>query len=478
MNRSTYHSIIYICSLFLLLTSLGCKKFLDIKPGDNTSVNPHLISDFEQILNNEQLVSASYMTADLMSDDIMLSDDFMNKRSTTAYVKAYRWWPVIWDASENDPMYNSSYQLILQSNVIIDRVNLAPDGSAAQKNIVRAQAEIHRAYNYFQLANLYGKGYNAATAAQDLAVPLILKPDASLLPSRATVQQVYGQILLDLQDAINTSDLPNFGTDVIHPGRAAALALQARVYLFMGNYAQALASANAALSIKSTLLDYNTFSFAFGTNPSNGIINKPLTLKDQARNPEALLVRINLETDFYLFSTAPFVSDDLMALFQNNDLRFTYNFSPSRTTARPTYFVYDNTGLLFNYGIGVPEMLLIKAECLARQGDAANALAQLELIRKFRFKPVDYVPLVNAGAEEALKQVLAERRRELFLHGGLRLFDLKRLNMDNRFSKDLVRVSDIDGHTISTLKPGGAGYLVPFAPRIVATNPNIIQNPR
>jgi len=463
----------------VLLISSGCKKFLDIKPDTNTGNNPHLIADFEQMLNNAALAAPDYLPADLMSDDVMLADNLLGTYSSSFYVKAYQWWPVIWDASENDPMYNNSYRMILQCNIILDRINAVPDGTLAQKNVVSAQAKVNRAYYYFQLVSLYSKGYHAATAAGDLAVPLVLKPDAALLPERATVQQVYAQILQDLQEGINTTDLPDFGVDVIHPGRAAALALQARVYLFMGDYAKALTVANAVLKIKSTLLDYNKFSFVNGVNPENGVYNKPLTLTDETTNPEALLSRVCTNSEFYgKFFSAPFISDDLKAFLGDTDLRYIYNFTPGDGSARATYFIYNLSAILFNYGIGVPEMMLIKAECLARQGDAAGALAQLELIRKFRYKPEDYVPLVNTGAEDALKQVLAERRKELFLHGGLRLFDLKRLNMDSRFSKDIVRISVTDGHTIATLKPGSPAYLMPFAPQIIAANPKIIQNPR
>lgn len=478
---TTYLLIIYIYGLVVLLAGSGCKKFLDIKPSTNVNINPHRVAELEQILNNVDLASPDYLLADLMSDDVMLPDNLLNIYSSDFYIKAYRWWPTIWDAAESDPMYTRAYQMILQCNVILDRLPLAPDGNPAQKSTISAQAKIHRAYYYFQLANLYGKGYNAATAAQDLAIPLVLKPDASLLPARATVSQVYAQILQDLQDAVNTIELPDFGSDIIHPGKAAAFALQARVYLFMANYEQALASANAALQIKSTVMDYNNFSLQ-SNDPSRGILNRPLILIDEASNPETFLARVNLNYTFFAkFFTGPYISNELMTLIGNNDLRFVFNFDQHSGSAYPTYFIYKNNSyntMVFNYSIGVPEMLLIKAECLARKGDAATALTQLELIRKFRFKPADYVPLVNSGADNALKQVLEERRKELFLHGGLRLFDLKRLNMDPRFSKEIVRISDTDGHTVARIEPGSPAYLMPFAPQIIVANPSIIQNPR
>ena len=481
LKASAYSLIIYTFGLTLILAGSGCKKFLDIKPSTNSSTNPHLVSEFEQMLNNASLASPNYLLADLMSDDIALPDELLNTYSNDYQIKAYQWWPVLWDASESDPMYNNAYQMIFQCNVILDKLALAPDGTTEQKNRISAQAKINRAYYYFQLVNLYGKAYNEATANQDPAVPLVLKPDASLLPARATVKAVYAQILKDLQDALDVAGLPDFGVDVIHPGKAAALALQARVYLFMANYTQALATANASLQIRSTLLDYNNFELidSISGDPSQGVLNKPISLTDQTSNPESLLARICVEQNFKnKFFITPLISDELKELFGSTDLRFVYNFNPGTNGTVPTYFFYNNTELVFNAGIGVPEMLLIKAECLARQGEAANALTQLELIRKFRYKPGDYVPLVNTGADDALKQVLTERRKELFLHGGMRLFDLKRLNIDPRFSKDIVRVSDTDGHIITTLNSGSPAYLIPFAPQIIAANPSIIQNPR
>jgi tetratricopeptide (TPR) repeat protein len=481
-NRTIEYSyLIYVYCLLLIFSFSGCKKFLDVKQSTNTNTNPHSVADFEQILNNASLASPNYLIADLMSDDIVLTDNLWSTYSNSFYIKAYQWWPTIWDAAETDPMYNNAYQMILQCNIILSRLPSAPDGTPAQKNLIRAQAKINRAYYYFQLANLYGKGYDAATAAKDLAVPMVLSPDASLLPARSTVQQVYALILQDLQDAVKTVELPDFGTDVIHPGRAAGLALLARVYLFMSNYTQAMSSADAALQIKNTLLDYNNFIHTNGIDPSAGVKNKPLTLQDETNNPESILARISEDFSFYsIFYTTPSISNELRTLYGSTDLRFVYNFVPGTQNTAPTYFVYTDlkSGMVFNYGIGVPEMYLIKAECLARQGDTGAALAQLELIRKARYRPADYVPLATTGSEEVLRRVLEERRKELFLHGGLRLFDLKRLNIDPRFRKDIVRLSTDDGHTIARLEPGSPAYLLPFAPQIITANPSIIQNPR
>lgn len=131
----------------------------------------------------------------------------------------------------------------------------------------------------------------------------------------------------------------------------------------------------------------------------------------------------------------------------------------------------------FNYSLTVAEMMLIKAECLARKGAGESSVALLNQLRQSRFKKADYTPLTVSPGEDALTLVLKERRRELFFHGGLRLFDLKRLNRDPRFKQDLTRVNSKDS-VIATLPALSPRYLMPFTPKVIANNPAIIQNQR
>ncbi|UYQ95956.1 RagB/SusD family nutrient uptake outer membrane protein [Chitinophaga horti] len=99
-------------------------------------------------------------------------------------------------------------------------------------------------------------------------------------------------------------------------------------------------------------------------------------------------------------------------------------------------------------------------------------------LRQKRFKPVDYVSLTYINDADALSAVLLERRRELFLRGGLRTFDLKRLNQESAFARTLQRTSDVTSNVLATLPAGSPRYLLPFEPKMIANNPAIIQNQR
>lgn len=443
-----------VCTCLLQLT--GCKKFFDVRP--NTSeVNPVAISDFKEMLNSDSTALGNYMLSDFMSDDIRIEDAHQVADARSAYIRSYLWSEIIWQPGSQDHTYNSTYSNILQMNIIIDRIDRAK-GPDSEKDLVRAQAQINRASYYLQLANIYGMDYRASNAATDLAVPLVTMVDPGQLPSRATVQQVYDFILQDLNAAVSTSSLPGMGQDIIHPGKAAGYALLARAYLYMGKYDEALSAANAALNINSRLLKYTKDYIP------------PSVLLDLAQNPEILLGRMCIDYDFFNIRHVPFfIGPSLRSFFSSDDVRFTNNF------VNGLYVPGDvNSSIAFDYSVRVPEVMLIKAECLARQQRTADALALVNEIRKNRL--LNYQPL--DPSTDAMTAVLSERRRELFCHGGLRLFDIKRLNRDPQFAQTLQRKADNGTDVIATLPVGSPRYLMPFSPFVIDNNPAIIQNPR
>jgi tetratricopeptide (TPR) repeat protein len=453
MKRSFLYSF-----CFLLILSGGCKKFLDVRP-DTTSVNPTTINDFEEILNSDSLALCDFFLADLVSDDVRMTDITLSQDTTSFYSRAYLWGANIWNPGDEDVTYNSTYSRILQMNIILAKID-ASNGSDQRKNIVRAQAQINRAWYYLQLVNLYGLDYQSATASNDLAVPLILLPNANQLPARTTVQRVYDQILQDLTAAAASVGLPSMGQTIVQPGKASAYGLLAKTYLYMGNYPQALNAADTALSIKNTLLDYN----------SNYLM--PASLIDLSKNPEVLLGKLCIDHGFTnKYFNGICIGTTLRALLDSNDTRLLNNFNNDTLYNINVTLSYQQ---VFNYSVTVPEVLLIKAECLARQGDAAGAISLLNQLRQNRL--VQYTPLDNNI--DALTAVLEERRRELFYHGGSRLFDLKRLNRAGVFTQALQRIADDHTSVLATLPLNSPRYLMQFSPIIVANNPQIIQNPR
>ena len=110
------------------------------------------------------------------------------------------------------------------------------------------------------------------------------------------------------------------------------------------------------------------------------------------------------------------------------------------------------------------EFFLILAECYARSDEMEQCLTILDRIRDKRI--VGNVPLPRTTVQEALRLTLDERRREFALQGGsLRLVDLKRLNREEPFKKDILPAND-------------ERYVLPLPPAVISANPSIPVYPR
>lgn len=461
--------LLYSILIGILTCTAACEKFLDVAP-PTTSINPTRIKDFQEILNNDSLARTSFFMVDLMSDDIELSS-YQIDAANNVYQRSYLWKDTIWNPAENDYIYNNTYRRILQMNVILSRLESAPNDDSnteENKSIVRSQALINRASYYLQLVNTYGKSYTESTAETDLGVPLVLVPDANTLLPRSSLKTIYSRIVDDLKIAVDNPYLPSKGRDIIHPGKAAGYALLARTYLYMSDYENALTYADQCLALENSLRNYNS---------SYTMVSE---LPDLAQNPEVLLGRIGVEIGFYsTYNTTFQYSPDLVDLYRTGpygslvDTRYTKSLNWGSfpvSTAVGLAIVSDNS-------IAVPEVLLTKAECLARRGNTAESGAIIDRIRENRI-PADALESRVYTSSNILTHVLQERRRELPIKGGLRWFDLKRLNKEPAHSKELIRMKSYTTDVIATLSPGSPRYLMPFSSLVTAANQHIIQNPR
>src|SRR5205085_4397643 len=101
-------------------------------------------------------------------------------------------------------IWDSTYRIILDANTVLDKISLLTDED--EKNAVTGEAEFVRGVAYFELINLYAEPYSAGNVTANPGVPLILSPvyeydSTKDKPSRATVDDVYKQVLSDLTDA-------------------------------------------------------------------------------------------------------------------------------------------------------------------------------------------------------------------------------------------------------------------------------------
>lgn len=455
--------------LLTVATLTGCKKFVDIKT--QGQLVPNQTINYRYLLNNTSNFETVANLSDFASSDISLNDAAQQTAlsgtlSYNYFVGSYTWQQVIYPLGSNveqDLNWNRLYTNVLNCNTIINELP-GSNGNQADKDALTAEALVHRADTYLNLVNTYAKPYNAATAATDLGVPLILVQTLSQKLNRASVQEVYNQIISDLTKAIPA--LPQTQAYNTLPSKASAYGELARCYLMMKDYTNAGIYADEALKLRSTLNDLSTI-----TAVSNA--NYPRRIAD----PEILLSKVPLNNSLNFFPTVLKPSDEWFNLVGTKDQRYTLFTVPASTVSTSlsgrVYMKEKAIGETRNEGPSVPEMMLIRAEAYARAGDAANAMIWVNNLRIKRFKTADYTPLTATDGNDALNKVIDERRREFF-GISLRWWDMRRLSNEANFQRTYTRVFN---GTTYTLAPNSNRYVFPIAEYYRSLNPELEPNP-
>ncbi|WP_211348393.1 RagB/SusD family nutrient uptake outer membrane protein [Sphingobacterium yanglingense] len=459
----------------LLLSS--CEKYLDIKP--KGYVIPQTVEEYERILNNAKMTK-------LLSDGIeKLADDFYNpelvkdNRIQEVDYRLYFWLPQPYTTPEDYSYYsywNIMYAAIYQYNAILNGIDKATGATEERKKIAKAKALVGRSICYFYLANLYCQQYNEASATSDSGIPLVTSNDITQkLPTRGTVKQTFDFIIKGFEEGI--PNLPVTSLTNFEINRAGAYGWLARTYLSMNKYKEAALAAEEALKINNTLVDYNTQYAVFQPEegpaiytPKNGhIFTRPI------EQPE------NLNIVYYGYTRGmafQYIAGETELLFEPKDLR-RINLVPSYISNGKPYAQWDKKYMYMGYssyeysaGPATPEMHLIKAEGLARNGQLTEALIPLNLLRKNRIAAEVYQPIISTNKNAVLDIIYKERRREL-LFKGLRWFDMRRLNSDPDFG--FTAKHELSDGTFIELTPSSPRYVLSIPDPAITDG--IIQNP-
>ncbi|MDO5665544.1 MAG: RagB/SusD family nutrient uptake outer membrane protein [Bacteroidia bacterium] len=466
----------YLFAIVIVFASLltSCDDFLNIKP--HGELLPETAADYETLLNHYDMLRASETYPIYMTDDAFLPDqsigfcgfDYAYPHEQNLYSFSSN----LFGDSEDDLLWEEAYRRIYNYNVVIHHISSASKATEEMKQSLRAEALLGRAYEYLILVNIYAKHYDPKTATADPGIPLILKDDITLENlTRASVQDVYNSIESDLKEAVaHLPERPKL--NAFRASKPAVLGLLARMYLYNGNYAEALKYANEALAKNNFLLDYTKYEVV-NPNFAMGRINLP----EREKNKEAIYLRSAPNQNG--ISGYVYASDDLIGIYdKENDQRFDFSMTnaPYGWADQPAPYNSYYLWVLFqftNVGITTPEIYLTAAECEARVGSKDKAIELINKLRENRIKGNS--ALSAATNDEALKLVLEERRRELAMVGCTRFIDLKRLNLDPRFAKTITRT--VNGETIS-LPPNDPKYVLPIPAKVLRFNPDMKPNIR
>lgn len=328
-----------------------------------------------------------------------------------------------------------SYKIINDCNTVIAAVEANQTDDATRKQLL-GECYFLRAFAHFNLARLFARPYT-----QDKTAPGIILRTSTDDPAqkpRATVEEVYKQVIDDAQKAAGLMDQPR---GVEFGSKEAAWALLSRVYLYMddnknaADYAtKVINSGRFALASKSEFP--NLFANAMGS--SETIFCIAFTAKEDYGKFGAIASMIY--SDGNSGWGEEYASPSIRALMSAHpeDVRWKYivplkdgNGDIQKKNGIPIYYITK-----FSYQDGSPtlsspvmfriaEMYLNRAEANAKMGNTKVALDDVDMIRKNRGLQASLYNGQVPNGSTALDVVLNERRIELAFEGQ-RTFDVYR----------------------------------------------------
>jgi len=402
------------------------QSFLELKPYDSLPVQ-------DAITNENDMGSAvNGMYSGLRSSflygrtvpfisDLMADNVYISSSNSGRYIVQNTYTV---NAQNGDLLstWSQAYAVILRANNVIN----ATLGESATVSQYKGEALTIRALMYWELVKLFAKPYSVDPAAP--GVPIVTSYDVTLRPARNTVKEVYEQINKDLTQAFGLMTLTKNSS---YATKYAARGLQAKVYLYQQDYANALTAAQDLIKNGGYTLTPAANLNTYWANPA------PVTTK--------------LETIFEISSdgvnNAGFdalsniysqngygdglVTTDLYNLYADTDARKALIIKGKRAGVDALIVnkyqnVQNNSDKDDIKVLRYADVLLIAAEASARMGNQVDALSLLNQVAQRRdpsFKGY------ASTADALLADILTERRKELAFEGD-RFGDLNRLKLD------------------------------------------------
>ena len=375
---------------------------------------------------------------------------------------------------ELNSYWKLQFKGITQCNLVLDNI-VKVNMSEGSKNQIIGEALFLRSYYYFLLTQVFGD------------VPLYLKvtPPDQLKIKKSSKADIYKQISSDCDKAANLLPLSHNGSNTGRATKGAALALAAKVSLYVNDYNKVLeyTSKIKALNTYKLVKDYRENFMKLSQNNTESVWEIQHTNLELGVGNFINQWWASIKFLGYGFAE---VTPLYVSVFEPNDprLKFTvamnndpyfgliYKNSFSSTTYSPRKFLQPNSELTqkadgdINYpAIRYAEVLLWEAEALIELGRMQEALAPLETVRaraRAQTAVPGTLPAITSTNQVTLRQaVRRERQTELGfeLH---RFFDLVRWG---------IAAESLPGFQ------KGKHEVFPIPQTEIDLNPSLLQNP-
>jgi tetratricopeptide (TPR) repeat protein len=485
-----------LLALGLSLGLTACEKQLDIDPYQSVDATTALDSE-DKVGSAVVGMYARLDSPNLYGTDLILVPELLAVDNYISFQGSFQNYRQIAARATNsqtttaETIWRTAYQAINQTNLVIDALPVVKDEDL--KSQYEGEARFIRADMHFELVRLYAKQYEPGGANSQLGVPINLVPvktveEASTLQPRATVAQVYAQVIEDLKRAIDL--LPE--TNGTRASSYTAKALLARVYLQQSNFAEARTLADDVIKKSGKALSPTLQSVFTNRNSSETLLEIQQNDQNNAGTSNSGLATLFASIG-QLGRGDVRVLPAFANLYGSNDARGTAALLyPGTGSNRPANQL--RSGKWTSYGQNIPvirlgEMYLIRAEANQRLGTSVGASAWQDVNRIRSRSQADSInpiilrgpggapildannmPQLNPQARQvSLAEILRERQLELAFEG-FRIHDLKRTNTN-------IFIPAAGSNPASSFPITSDRLVLPIPLREINVNTLLVQNP-
>lgn len=481
--------------LAVLLTSVSCGDFLDEEPQADLTRKNTQTEELKSAYSNEDDAQSelngayslfktdiyeleNYIVGDVMTDNCYVGGDGVaEEQFDNLKIQATN--------SLVELMWSEYYRLIGSATNVIENVKLMPDDaiSTDARNRITAEAKFIRAWAYFDVVRLWGGAPMTLQLIPSVTVDNIDELYPILYPERASVEEVYEQILSDLDDEVIAS-LISKSNGAFQATKGAAYGLKAKVYATMGekserDYQKVVDLCDRVEAEGYQLVDnFDDLWTVEGKFSTESIFELYFSADANQHNWAywVLLSDISgsVEVSWRRYCTP---THDVIAKFdKEHDTRYSSSIYWAEVPY-DTYYPANNYPLAYKIRqkendiilLRLADVMLIKAEALVELGNSAEAIAIVNQIRTRA--GVDELDS-GMGVDAARLAVENERQLEL-LFEGQRWYDLIR---NGRLEDVMKTAHDKNGNLLFSEIPSFR-ELLPVPQDQIDINERLTQNP-
>ncbi|NAW52044.1 RagB/SusD family nutrient uptake outer membrane protein [Elizabethkingia argentiflava] len=464
----------YILLLNVVISSLiSCDRELDTAPTDSATEKEvfSTLETTESLINgtwakfNEEAstyANIGYSTV-LRTSDAMGSDVVVNT-ARYGFGSAYAFAEMSHKTQTRvDFIWSLLYSTINNMNTLLSHIDQI-EGPKAKKDQVKGQAKAFRAFCYLNLVSFYQFSYLKDKKA--LVVPIYTEQSIihTVPIKKSSLEEVYNQIKSDLLDAQRL--LKNYERNNKEKINLSVVnGLLARTYLNTGEWLKAAASAQAA-RVGYALMTAEKYLAGFNDISNEEWIWGHGQIQQQSSESYAFhYLDVSTSGSYYRsFMADPYFKD----LFDDKDIRnklFEWDhLRGSEGMLRYKKFRFKPGLIADIVYMRSAEMYLIEAEANARAGNLAKAVSLLNELKSARKANVYKEGL---GSDAVIKEILIERRKELFGEG-FSLSDIIRTQgsvkrkpyVDNAGKPIKIDIKFLEGGKEKILKVNAKGHSI------------------